>query len=211
MAKVSNCNLYLNRTANHRMSMPDNEVPFWSLYRITKENNQRERKRVGVFTYKEMLDFVTAVKTHETFEAYPRLTNIERDSMMSYVGYVIKAKEYQHKIHALNKEMLINGASIQKAHKRVTYMERFATQVKKIERLSNRADAPLSLFLSLKEIYEDEYIYLKEEIDFYDRSGLSDDEVYKHTEWRYFTQCGIIETLGTIAVKIKAMIKLPHL
>ena len=86
-------------------------------------------------------------------------------------------------------------------------MERFAAQVKKIERLSNKADAPLSLFLSLKEIYEDEYIYLKEEIDFYDRSGLSDDEVYKHTEWRYMTQCWIIETLSTIAVKIKAMIK----
>ena len=40
-----------------------------------------------------------------------------------------------------------------------------------------------------------------------DVSGLSDDEVYKHTEWRYMTQCGIIETLGTIAVKIKAMIE----
>ena len=207
MAKVSNCNLYLNRTANPRMSMPDNEIPFWSLYRITKENNQRERKRMGVFTYKEMLDFVTAVKTNETFEAYPRLTNVERGSMMNYVDYVIKAKEYQHKIHTLSKEMLINGASIQKEHKRAAYMEHFATQVKKIERLSNRADAPLSLFLSLKEIYEDEYIHLKEELDFYDRSGLSDDEVYKHTEWRYMTQCWIIETLSTIAVKIKAMIK----
>ena len=208
MAKVSNCNLYLNRTANPRMSMPDDQVPFWSLYRITKENDRRERKRMGVFTYKEMLDFIAAVNTHETFEAYPRLTNVERDSMMNYVGYVIKAKEYQHKIHTLSKEMLINGASIQKAHKRATYMERFTAQVKKIERLSNRADAPLSLFLSLKEIYEDEYIYLKEELDFYDRSGLSDDEVYKHTEWRYMTQCGIIEKLSAIAVKIKAMINL---
>lgn len=207
MAKVFNCNLYLNRTANPRMSMPDNEVPFWSLYRITKENNQRERKRMGVFTYKEMLDFVAAVNTHETFEAYPRLTNVERNSITSYVGYVIKAKEYQSKIHALSKDILINGASIQKAHKRMTYMERFTTQVKKIEQLSNRADAPLSLFLSLKEIYEDEYIHLKEEIDFYDRSGLSDDEVYKRTEWRYMTQCGIIEKLSAIAVKIKAMIK----
>ena len=207
MAKVSNCNLYLNRTANPRMSMPDDQVPFWSLYRITKENDRRERKRMGVFTYKEMLDFVTAVNSHETFEAYPRLTNVERDSMMSYVGHVIKAKEYQHKIHTLSKDMLINGASIQKAHKRATYMERFTAQVKKIKRLSNRADAPLSLFLSLKEIYEDEYIHLKEEIDFYDRSGLSDDEVYKHTEWRYMTQCGIIETLSTIAVKIKVMIE----
>lgn len=207
MAKVSNCNLYLNRTANPRMSMPDNEVPFWSLYRITKENNQRERKRVGVFTYKEMLNFIASVNTHETFEAYPRLTNVERNSITSYVGYVIKAKEYQSKIHALSKDILINGASIQKAHKRMTYMERFTTQVKKIEQLSNRADAPLSLFLSLKEIYEDEYIHLKEEIDFYDRSGLSDDEVYKRTEWRYMTQCGIIETLSTIAVKIKAMIE----
>ena len=207
MAKVSNCNLYLNRTANPRMSMPDNEVPFWSLYRITKENDRRERKRMGVFTYKEMLDFVTAVNSHETFEAYPRLTNTERDSMMNYVGYVIKAKEYQHKAHALSKDILINGASIQKAHKRARLMERFTAQVKKIKRLSNRADAPLSLFLSLKEIYEDEYIHLKEEIDFYDRSGLSDDEVYKHTEWRYMTQCGIIETLSTIAVKIKALIE----
>ena len=207
MAKVSNCNLYLNRTANPRMSMPDDEVPFWSLYRITKEDGIRERKRMGVFTYKEMLDFVAAVNSHETFEAYPRLTNVERDSMMSYVGYVIKAKEYQHKIHALSKDMLINGASIQKAHKRTTYMERFTAQVKKIKQLSNRADAPLSLFLSLKEIYEDEYIHLKEEIDFYDRSGLSDDEVYKHTEWRYMTQCGIIETLSTIAAKIKALIE----
>ena len=208
MAKVSNCNLYLNRTANPRMSMPDDEVPFWSLYRITKENNQRERKRMGVFTYKEMLDFVAAVNSHETFEAYPRLTNVERDSMMNYVGYVIKAKEYQSKIHTLSKEMLIKGASIQKAHKRATYMERFTAQVKKIKQLSNKPDAPLSLFLSLKEIYEDEYIHLKEEIDFYDRSGLSDDEVYKHTEWRYMTQCGIIETLGGIAAKIKAMINL---
>ena len=207
MAKVSNCNLYLNRTANPRMSMPDNEVPFWSLYRITKENNRRERKRMGVFTYKEMLDFVEAVKTNETFEAYPRLTNVERGSMMNYVGYVIKAKEYQHKIHTLSKDMLINGASIQKAHKRARLMERFVTQVKKIKQLSNRTDAPLSLFLSLKEIYEDEYIYLKEELDFYDRSGLSDDEVYKHTEWRYMTQCGIIEKLSTITVKIKAMIE----
>lgn len=207
MAKVSNCNLYLNRTANPRMSMPNDEVPFWSLYRITKENNQRERKRMGVFTYKEMLDFVAAVKTNETFEAYPRLTNVERNSMMNYVGYVIKAKEYQHKIHTLSKDMLINGASIQKAHKRMTYMERFTTQVKKIKQLSNRADAPLSLFLSLKEIYEAEYIHLKEEIDFYDRSGLSDDEVYKRTEWRYMSQCGIIEKLSAIAVKIKAMIE----
>lgn len=207
MAKVSNCNLYLNRTANPRMSMPDNEVPFWSLYRITKEDGKRERKRMGVFTYKEMLDFVAAVNSHETFEAYPRLTNVERGSIMSYVGYVIKAKEYQHKIHALSKDMLINGASIQKAHKRARLMEHFAAQVKKIKQLSNKPDAPLSLFLSLKEIYEDEYIHLKEEIDFYDRSGLSDDEVYKHTEWRYITQCGIIETLSAIAVKIKAMIK----
>lgn len=207
MAKVSNCNLYLNRTANPRMSMPDDEVPFWSLYRITKEDGRRERKRMGVFTYKEMLDFVAAVNSHETFEAYPRLTNVERNSMMNYVVYVIKAKEYQHKIHALSKDILINGASIQKAHKRATYMERFAAQVKKIKRLSNKPDAPLSLFLSLKEIYENEYIHLKEEIDFYDRSGLSDDEVYKHTEWRYMTQCGIIETLSTIAVKIKAMIE----
>ena len=207
MAKVSNCNLYLNRTANPRMSMPDDEVPFWSLYRITKENNQRERKRMGVFTYKEMLDFVAAVKTNETFEAYPRLTNAERGSMMNYVGYVIKAKEYQHKIHTLSKDILTKNASIQKGYQRATYMEHFVTQVKKIKRLSNRADAPLSLFLSLKEIYEDEYIYLKEEIDFYDRSGLSDDEVYKHTEWRYMTQCGIIETLSAIAVKIKAMIE----
>ena len=207
MAKVSNCNLYLNRTANPRMSMPDNEVPFWSLYRITKENNQRERKRMGVFTYKEMLDFVAAVKTNETFEAYPRLTNTDRSSIMSYVGYVIKAKEYQHKIHTLSKDILMNGASIQKAHKRARLMERFVTQVKKIKQLSNKPDAPLSLFLSLKEIYEDEYMYLKEEIDFYDRSGLSDDEVHKHTEWRYMTQCGIIETLSTIAVKIKAMIE----
>ena len=207
MAKVSNCNLYLNRTANPRMSMPDDEVPFWSLYRITKENNRRERKRMGVFTYKEMLDFVAAVNSHETFEAYPRLTNFERGSMIDYVGYVIKTKEYQSKIHTLSKDMLMNGASIQKADKRARLMERFATQVKKIERLSNKPDAPLSLFLSLKEIYEDEYIYLKEELDFYDRSGLSDDEVYKHTEWRYMTQCWIIETLSTIAVKIKAMIK----
>ena len=207
MAKVSNCSLYLNRTANPRMSMPDNEVPFWSLYRITKENNQRERKRMGVFTYKEMLDFVAAVKTNETFEAYPRLTNTERGSMMNYVGYVIKAKEYQSKIHALSKDILINGASIQKAHKRAAYMEHFTAQVKKIKQLSNKPDAPLSLFLSLKEIYENEYIHLKEEIDFYDRSGLSDDEVYKHTEWRYMTQCGIIETLSTIAVKIKALIE----
>ena len=207
MAKVSNCNLYLNRTANPRMSMPDDEVPFWSLYRITKENDRRERKRMGVFTYKEMLDFIAAVKTNETFEAYPRLTNTERSSMMNYVGYVIKAKEYQHKIHTLSKDMLMNGASIQKAHKRATYMERFVTQVKKIKQLSNKPDAPLSLFLSLKEVYENEYIYLKEEIDFYDRSGLSDDEVYKHTEWRYMTQCGIIETLSTIAVKIKQLIE----
>ena len=101
----------------------------------------------------------------------------------------------------------MNGASIQKAHKRATYMERFTAQVKKIKQLSNRADAPLSLFLSLKEIYEDEYIYLKEELDFYDRSGLSDDEVYKHTEWRYMTQCGIIEKLGAIAAKIKQLIE----
>ena len=86
-------------------------------------------------------------------------------------------------------------------------MERFTAQVKKIKQLYNRADAPLSLFLSLKETYENEYIHLKEEIDFYDRSGLSDDEVHKHTEWRYMTQCWIIETLSTIAVKIKAMIK----
>ena len=207
MAKVSNCNLYLNRTANPRMSMPVDEVPFWSLYRITKEDGKRERKRMGVFTYKEMLDFVTAVNSHETFEAYPRLTNIERGSMMNYVGYVIKAKEYQHKIHTLSKDMLINGASIQKAHKRARLMEHFTAQVKKIKQLSNKADAPLSLFLSLKEIYENEYIHLKEEIDFYDRSGLSDDEVYKHTEWRYMTQCGIIETLSTIAVKIKALIE----
>lgn len=153
MAKVSNCDLYLNRTDN------------------------------------------------------PRLTNVERDSMMDYVGYVIKAKEYQHKAHTLSKDMLINGASIQKVHKRTTYMEHFTAQVKKIKQLSNKSDAPLSLFLSLKEIYEDEYIYLKEEINFYDRSGLSDDEVYKHTEWRYMTQCGIIETLSGIAAKIKAMIK----
>ena len=207
MAKVSNCNLYLNRTANPRMSMPDDEVPFWSLYRITKENDRRERKRMGVFTYKEMLDFVAAVNSHETFEAYPRLTNTERGSMMNYVGYVIKAKEYQHKIHTLSKDILTVGASIQKAHKRACLMERFTAQVKKIKQLSNKADAPLSLFISLKEIYEDEYIHLKEEIDFYDRSGLSDDEVYKHTEWRYMTQCGIIEKLSAIAVKIKAMIE----
>lgn len=127
--------------------------------------------------------------------------------MMNYVGYVIKAKEYQHKIHALRKDMLINGASIQKAHKQATYMERFTAQVKKIKQLSNKPDAPLSLFLSLKEIYEDEYIHLKEELDFYDCSGLSDDEVHKQTEWRYMTQCGIIETLSTIAVKIKAIIE----
>lgn len=207
MAKVSNCNLYLNRTANPRMSMPDDEVPFWSLYRITKEDGRRERKRMGVFTYKEMLDFIAAVKTNETFEAYPRLTNIERNSMMNYVGYVVKAKEYQSKIHTLSKDILTVGASIQKAHKRATYMERFTAQVKKIKQLSNKPDAPLSLFLSLKEIYEDEYIHLKEEIDFYDRLGLSDDEVYKHTEWRYMTQCGIIETLSGIAAKIKAMIE----
>ena len=207
MAKVSNCNLYLNRTANPRMSMPDDEVPFWSLYRITKENNQRERKRMGVFTYKEMLDFVAAVNSHETFEAYPRLTNVERGSIMNYVGYVIKAKEYQHKIHTLSKDILMNGASIQKGYKRARLMERFTAQVKKIKQLSNRADAPLSLFLSLKEIYEDEYLYLKEELDFYDRSGLSDDEVYKHTEWRYMTQCGIIETLSGIAAKIKQLIE----
>ena len=207
MAIVSNCNLYLNRTANPRMSMPDNEVPFWSLYRITKENDRRERKRMGVFTYKEMLDFIASINSRETFEAYPRLTNAERGSMMNYVGYVIKAKEYQHKIHTLSKDILTTGASIQKAHKRAMLMERFTAQVKKIKQLSNRADAPLSLFLSLKEIYEDEYINLKEEIDFYGRSGLSDDEVYKHTEWRYMTQCGIIETLSTIAVKIKQLIE----
>lgn len=207
MAKVSNCNLYLNRTANPRMSMPDDEVPYWSLYRITNEDGKRERKRMGVFTYKEMLDFVAAVNSHETFEAYPRLTNVERGSMMSYVGHVIKAKEYQHKIYALSKDILTQNASIQKGYQRARLRERFVTQVKKIEQLSNRADAPLSLFLSLKEIYEDEYIHLKEEIDFYDRSGLSDDEVYKRTEWRYMSQCGIIEKLSAIAVKIKAMIE----
>lgn len=204
--KLSNCNLYLNRTTNPRMSMPDNEVPFWSLYLITKENGRRKRKPMGVFTYKEMLDFIAAVKTNETFEAYPRLTNIERDSM-SYVGYVTKAKEYQSKIHTLSKDILTTGASIQKAHKRTSLMERFTAQVKKLRQLSDKPDAPLPLLLSLKEIYEDEYINLKEEIDFYNCLGLSDDETRNYTEWRYMTQCGIIETLAGIAAKIKALIE----
>ena len=205
--KLSNCNLYLNRTANPRMSMPDDEVPFWSLYLITKENDRRERKRMGVFTYKDMLYFIASVNSHETFEAYPRLTNIERNSMMSYMGYVTKAKEYQSKIHTLSKDILTTGASIQKAHKRAQLMERFTAQVKKLRRLSDKPDAPLPLLLSLKEIYEDEYINLKEEIDFYNCLGLSDDETRNYTEWRYMTQCGIIETLAGIAAKIKALIE----
>ena len=198
--KLSNCNLYLNRTANPRMSMPDDEVPFWSLYRITNEDGIRLRSRMGMFTYNEMVDFITNVDTHETFEAYPRLTNIERDSM-SYVGYVTKAKEYQSKIHTLSKDILTVGASIQKTHKRARLMKRFTAQVKKLRQLSNKPDAPLPLLLSLKEIYEDEYINLKEEINFYNCLDLSDDEMHKHTEWRYMTQYGI--TYGYVHIVLQ--------
>ena len=109
MAKVSNCNLYLNRTANPRMSMPDNEVPFWSLYRITKENNRRERKRMGVFTYKEMLDFVAAVNSHETFEAYPRLSkNTLGITDDNYYIYTERLYNNQRKAHKLRDELFLH-------------------------------------------------------------------------------------------------------
>lgn len=92
MAKVSNCALYLNRTAGnaHLASVPNEDIPYWSLYSVFKVDGKRHRSCIGVFTYDEMFDFIASVKTNQTFEAYPRLSKHVRGNNKLYSSQLLE-------------------------------------------------------------------------------------------------------------------------
>ena len=208
MAKVSNCNLYLNRTANPRMSMPDNEVPFWSLYRITKENDRRERNRMGVFTYKEMLDFVAAVKTNETFEAYPRLSkNTLGITDDNYYIYTERLHNNQRKAHKLRDEVFLHESSIQKGLRLSKLMDSIRKDVQSLKSIVDKSECAIQILRCLKEYYESDYKQLDKEINFYNMSDMPSDKVADLTWPREKSKHNIVKNLDVIFTKLEKLIE----
>ena len=208
MAKVSNCNLYLNRTANPRMSMPDDEVPFWSLYRITKENNQRERKRMGVFTYKEMLDFIAAVKTNETFEAYPRLSkNTLGITDDNYYIYTERLYNNQRKAHKLRDEVFLHESSIQKGLRLSKLMDSISKDVQSLKSIVDKSECAIQILRCLKEYYESDYKQLDKEINFYNNSDMPSGKVADLTWPREKSKHYIVRSLDVIFTKLEKLIQ----
>ena len=208
MAKVSNCNLYLNRTANPRMSMPDDEVPFWSLYRITKENNQRERKRMGVFTYKEMLDFIAAVKTNETFEAYPRLSkNTLGITDDNYYIYTERLYNNQRKAHKLRDEVFLHESSIQKGLRLSKLMDSIRKDVQSLKSIVDKSECAIQILRCLKEYYESDYKQLDKEINFYNNSDMPSGKVADLTWPREKSKHYIVRSLDVIFTKLEKLIE----
>ena len=208
MAKVSNCNLYLNRTANPRMSMPDDEVPFWSLYRITKENDRRERKRMGVFTYKEMLDFIAAVKTNETFEAYPRLSkNTLGITDDNYYIYTERLYNNQRKAHKLRDEVFLHESSIQKGLRLSKLMDSISKDVQSLKSIVDKSECAIQILRCLKEYYESDYKQLDKEINFYNNSDMPSGKVADLTWPREKSKHYIVRSLDVIFTKLEKLIQ----
>ena len=208
MAKVSNCNLYLNRTANPRMSMPDDEVPFWSLYRITKENDRRERKRMGVFTYKEMLDFIAAVKTNETFEAYPRLSkNTLGITDDNYYIYTERLYNNQRKAHKLRDEVFLHESSIQKGLRLSKLMDSISKDVQSLKSIVDKSECAIQILRCLKEYYESDYKQLDKEINFYNNSDMPSGKVADLTWPREKSKHYIVISLDVIFTKLEKLIE----
>lgn len=208
MAKVSNCNLYLNRTANPRMSMPNDEVPFWSLYRITKENNRRERKRMGVFTYKEMFDFVASVNSHETFEAYPRLSkNTLGITDDNYYIYTERLYNNQRKAHKLRDEIFLRESSIQKGYRLSKLMDSMMKDVQRLKSIVDKSKSSIQILRCLQEFYEKDYKQLDKEINFYNMSDMPSGKVADLTWPREKSKHYIVKNLDAIFTKLEKLIE----